>query len=198
MSTEPSLTDQATTSRGHPTPLPTIGPTAGFPPTTATPIVTVAQRRTSDIAQGDVIALPDEVFVPVPARAGQRRTWVWRGKPSRLLDNAHRWRWVYDVDQLDEDESGLAESLPLGFRLLRVSDPLSRESEFVLTPRCLLVAEQASRRLESCRLGPSTLSGVHVLSGCRRSSPLVAPRPSVTQPFHRPLHRTHVVRMRVG
>src|SRR5207248_2615378 len=44
------------------------------------------------------------------------------GRPAYLLDNAHRWRWVYDVDQLDEDETGFAESLPLGFRLLRVSD----------------------------------------------------------------------------
>ncbi len=62
------------------------------------------------------------MFVPVPARAGQRRTWVWRNRPSHLLDNAHRWPWVYDVDQLDEDETGFAESLPLGFRLLRLSD----------------------------------------------------------------------------
>src|SRR5262249_57461542 len=93
---------------------------AAPPPTAGT--VTVGQQRASDIAQGDVIALPDEVFVPVPARAGPRRTWVWHSKPSHLLDNAHRWRWVYDVDQPDEDESGLAESLPLGFRLLRVSD----------------------------------------------------------------------------
>ena len=69
-----------------------------------------------------MIALPDEVFVPVPAHAGQRRTWIWQAKPSHRLDNAHRWRWLYDVDPLDEDEGGLAESLPWGFRLLRVSD----------------------------------------------------------------------------
>jgi len=87
-----------------------------------TATLTVAQRCASDVAQGDVIALPDEVFVPVPARAGPRRTWVWYSKPSHLLDNAHRWRWVYDVDPLDEDEGGFAESLPWGFRLLRVSD----------------------------------------------------------------------------
>jgi hypothetical protein len=125
MTTEPSLTNQTTPLRRR-KPLATIAPAAGFPPTAGT--VTVGQRRASDIAQGDVIALPDEVFVPVPARAGPRRTWVWHSKPSHLLDNPHRWRWVYDVDQPDEDETGLAESLPLGFRLLRVSDPLSRES----------------------------------------------------------------------
>jgi hypothetical protein len=92
MSTEPNRTDQATTSRGHPTPLAIIPSAAGFPSAAGTTTVTVAQRRASDVAQGDVIALPEEVFVPVPARAGQRRTWVWHGKPSHLLDNPHRWR----------------------------------------------------------------------------------------------------------
>jgi hypothetical protein len=110
MSTQPARTDTTTPRHG------------GFPPAAGPATVTVAQRRASDVVQGDVIALPDEVFVPVPARAGQRRTWVWHSKPSHLLDNAHRWRWVYDVDQLDEDKIGLTESRPSGFRLLRVSD----------------------------------------------------------------------------
>jgi hypothetical protein len=112
MSTQPARTDTTTPRRD------------GFPPAVGAATVTVVQRRAGDVVQGDVIALPDEVFVPVPARAGPRRTWVWHSKPSHLLDNAHRWRWVYDVDQPDEDEDevGLAASLPLGFRLLRVSD----------------------------------------------------------------------------
>ena len=119
---EPRPTERATGSRSDPAPPATIPPTLGAPPAAGTATPTVAQRRASDLAQGDVIALPDEVFVPVPARAGPRRTWIWQAKPSHRLDNAHRWRWVYDVDPLDEDEGGLAESLPWGFRLLRVSD----------------------------------------------------------------------------
>jgi len=40
-----------------------------------------------------------------------------------LLTNAHRWRWVYEVDKLDDDaHAGMAGSLSVGFRVLRVSD----------------------------------------------------------------------------
>ena len=119
---QPRPTERTTGSRSAPAPPAPIPPTLGAPPAAGTATLTVAQRRASDVAQGDVIALPDEVFVPVPARAGPRRTWIWQVKPSHRLDNAHRWRWLYDVDPLDEDEGGLAESLPWGFRLLRVSD----------------------------------------------------------------------------
>jgi hypothetical protein len=78
--------------------------------------------RTTDIVSGDVIALPDDVFHPVPARAGGRRTWMWRAKPWRLLTNPHRWRLVCESDYLDDDEAGVAASVPLGFRVLRVCD----------------------------------------------------------------------------
>jgi len=121
MSTDPKTTDRPPArdgSAGAPTAPPSGGPRPAPPAAT----VTVAQRRATDIRSDDVIAIPDEVFVAVPARVGGRRTWMWRSKPSRLLANAHRWRWVYDVDELDEDDSGLAASLPLGFRLFRVSD----------------------------------------------------------------------------
>ena len=86
---EPRLTERATGSRGDPAPPAPIPPTLGLPPAAGTATLTVAQRRASDVAQGDVIALPDEVFVPVPARAGPRRTWIWQAKPSHRLDNAH-------------------------------------------------------------------------------------------------------------
>ncbi len=122
MSMEPTRTNPTTAAGDRGTASAATAPATGFQAVVATATVSLAHRRGSDIVDGDVIALPDEVFVPVPARLGQRRTWVWRSKPSRLLDNAHRWRWVYDVDQLDEDETGFAESLPLGLRLLRVSD----------------------------------------------------------------------------
>jgi hypothetical protein len=106
-----------TTTRAAP--VPTTHRNAGLVVGRAT--VTVAQRRATDIGSDDVIAIPDEVFIAVPARIGGRRTWVWRSKPSCQLPNAHRWRWVYDVDDLDDD-AGFAASLPLGLRLLRVSD----------------------------------------------------------------------------
>ena len=86
---EPRPTEPATGSCSDPAPPATIPPAAGFPSVAGTATLTVAQRRASDVAQGDVIALPDEVFVPVPARAGQRRTWIWQAKPSHRLDNAH-------------------------------------------------------------------------------------------------------------
>jgi hypothetical protein len=107
---------------GRPAPVPATHRSAALVAGPAT--VTVAQRRAADIGSDDAIAIPDEVFVPVPARIGGRRTWVWRSKPSWQLPNAHRWRWVYDVDELDDDagDAGYAASLPLGLRLLRVSD----------------------------------------------------------------------------
>jgi hypothetical protein len=84
--------------------------------------VTLVQRRATDIVCGDVIALPDEVFHPVPARLEGRRTWMWRAKPWQLLTNPHRWRLVCETDHLDGDDAGIAASVPLGFRELRVSD----------------------------------------------------------------------------
>ena len=64
MSTEPARTG-ATTAAGGGTSIPvaTAPPGGGLPPAAGTAAVTVAQRRVSDIGQGDVIALPDDVFV---------------------------------------------------------------------------------------------------------------------------------------
>ena len=123
MGTEPTRTGATTAAgAGTSTPVATAPPGGGLPPAAGTAAVTIAQRRVSDIGQGGVIALPDDVFVPVTARDGERRTWAWHSTPSRQLTNAHRWRWVYDLDQHVADETGLADSLPRGFRLLRVSD----------------------------------------------------------------------------
>ncbi len=68
MSTEPATTIGAsTTGHGPAAPTATTAPGGGFEPTIRTAMVTVAHRRASDIAEGDVMALPDEVLVPVPA-----------------------------------------------------------------------------------------------------------------------------------
>ncbi len=76
MSTEPARTG-ATTAAGGGTSIPvaTAPPGGGLPPAAGTAAVTVAQRRVRDIGQGDVIALPDEVFVAAEVRDGERRTW---------------------------------------------------------------------------------------------------------------------------
>jgi hypothetical protein len=93
----------------------------------ATPAtVTVVHRRASDVVCGDVIALPDEVFFPIPALDGAHRTFAWQSRPFRSLRNPHRWRLVCEVDHLDDEPDGAAygitASLPFGFRVLRVSD----------------------------------------------------------------------------
>jgi hypothetical protein len=101
---------------------------AGVTERAATPAtVTVVHRRASDVVCGDVIALPDEVFFPIPARDGAHRTFAWQSRPFRSLRNPHRWRLVCEVDHLDDDEPddaahGITASLPFGFRVLRVSD----------------------------------------------------------------------------
>ncbi len=120
MTVEPGAIGRPTAD-GAPDRVPaTPAPVAGRRPTAA-PTVTIVQRRATDIVCGEVIALPDDVFFPVPARVGGRRTWVWRSKPWRMLNNPHRWRLVCQADHLDDD-AAIAASVPLGFRVLRVCD----------------------------------------------------------------------------
>jgi hypothetical protein len=140
MSTDPRTANSPGASGGPVAAQATAAP-VGSPVLGAT--VTIAHRRATDIRWGDTIAIPDEVFVPVPARVDGRRTWTWRGKPARLLANAHRWRWVYDVDQLD-DEPGMGDSLPVGFRLLRISDYPDQAQEH----RSLIVAVREVELIE--------------------------------------------------
>jgi len=120
MTVEPGANGRPTAD-GAPDRVPaTPAPVAARRPAAAA-TVTLVQRRATDIVCGEVIALPDDVFFPVPAREGGRRTWVWRSKPWRMLNNPHRWRLVCEADHLD-DEAGIAASVPLGFRVLRVRD----------------------------------------------------------------------------
>ncbi len=108
MCTDATSSSGAGTRPGRIAAVATASPAGGISgQAVGTATVTVAQRRASDIVEGDAIALPDEVFFPVAARVDGRRTWTWRSKPTRLQTNAHRWRWVYEVDQLDEDDSCL-------------------------------------------------------------------------------------------
>ncbi len=131
-----------------------------------------------------MIALPDEVFVPVPARAGQRRTWIWQVKPSHRLDNAHRWRWVYDVDPLDEDEGGLAESLPWGFRLLPASTA-DRFTEFTARDAMVRVFDR------STDVGSDDASDMYVLE-VLGVSVLVRLRATGAHPGSRPQLYVHI------
>jgi hypothetical protein len=84
--------------------------------------VTLVQRRAANIVCGDVIAAPAVVFHPVPTRLGGRRTWMWRAKPWRLLNNPHRWRPVTETNDLHNDPAAVAAGVPHGFRVLRVCD----------------------------------------------------------------------------
>jgi hypothetical protein len=110
------MTAQPTTNGGPPsgdTPgrVPAAIAPVGDPPPATAATITLVQRRATDIVRGDVIALPDDVFHPVPARVDGCRTWMWRAKPGRLLTNPHRWRLVCQTDHLDADEAGICVTL---------------------------------------------------------------------------------------
>jgi hypothetical protein len=84
--------------------------------------IVVEHRRADQIVDGDVIILPDLVYLPHRHGADANPRWTWREQRSAQLPGAHAWRWVYDVGALTEDPDGIGACLSLGFVLLRVSD----------------------------------------------------------------------------
>jgi hypothetical protein len=106
------------TGKPNPWTSPPAPTTAGGEPAPA-PVAAVAivQRRATDVRDGDVIGLPEEVFIA--DRVPGAGAWRWHAVRSARLPNAHRWRLVMAPD---EGEAGLVASVPLGFRVLRVSD----------------------------------------------------------------------------
>jgi len=109
--------------------------------------IVVAYRRAEQIAAGDVIILPELVYLPEPEFGAGRPRWIWRERRSARLSNAHAWRWVYDVNELTDDPDGIGGSVSYGFVLVRVSDDQPNQggqfSDLILCLRGLdLVAVQ--------------------------------------------------------